>query len=69
MHNRRQNGMDKNPISDPEIESWLNLNGFIDRQVRQDICRFVTFLDDTWLTMYYNDQEKKRKKADKKKRK
>ena len=68
LHNRRQFGMDVNPLAVPAITSYLDVNGYADQEVRLMLYQYVTFLDDTWLKMYMADSKRKQKTKRKDKR-
>jgi len=40
--------MDASPISDMEIESYLNLHGYEDKEVRLFVTEIIYRLDDYW---------------------
>lgn len=61
LHNRRQFGFDANPLAVNAITAWMEIMGFHNPDVRRELYQLITFLDDTWMSLYINDPKKKRK--------
>ena len=62
LHNRRQFGMNPNPLAYGDIVRWLDENRFFDLEARDILRESVIFLDNTWLGLYFDDPKNKSKK-------
>jgi hypothetical protein len=60
LHNRRQFGLDANPLAYSDIAAYLDVNRINDAQAREELAGYVVFLDNTWLKLYLNDPKRKR---------